>query len=92
MFEHQNKKQFHAHWLIPGSHTLLQELAPSQSLFLIEQCDTLLLDCIFQKCNVQALSFNEDESNCQDSGNKDYFFYGFGSSLSCDNSIADIPF
>ncbi|THH29585.1 hypothetical protein EUX98_g4594 [Antrodiella citrinella] len=60
-FEEEGRKLFHAQWYQPGSQILLQETAHSQALFLMNECDDLDLDCIYQKCNLRVLEPSDEE-------------------------------
>ena len=52
---------FHVQWYQHGSQILLQETAHSQGLFLINECDNLSIDCIYQKCNLRVLEPSDEE-------------------------------
>ena len=51
----------HVQWYQPGSATLLQEVAHPQSLYLIDECDDILVKAIYKKCQVHHLAPSEDE-------------------------------
>lgn len=73
MFERKGKKYFHGQWYQHGAYTILQESAHPQSLFLIEECEDQLLECIYQKCNLHTLSVSEDEKIHTESGDYNLF-------------------
>lgn len=60
-FEVKGAKMFHGQWFQHGAQILLQELAHPQGLFLIDECEDLPVDVIYQKANVQELQLTEDE-------------------------------
>ncbi|KAI0077119.1 S-adenosyl-L-methionine-dependent methyltransferase [Panus rudis PR-1116 ss-1] len=76
-FEKKNQKYFHAQWFQQGTRTILQETAHPNSLFLLDECDDLLVDCIFQKCNLRELDVNEDEASYKPTGMHNDFFTGY---------------
>lgn len=51
----------HVQWYQAGSGTLLQELAHSKSLYLIDECDSINISALYQKCSVHVLGVSEDE-------------------------------
>ena len=44
---------FHGQWLEPGSHTIQEEAAHPNSLYLILECADIPIGAIVSKCNVQ---------------------------------------
>ncbi|KAK7034044.1 hypothetical protein VNI00_012475 [Paramarasmius palmivorus] len=54
-------KMFHGHWFQHGSRTILQEVAHTKSLFLLDSCDNNTVATIFRKCTVKCLSLEENE-------------------------------
>ncbi len=73
MFERRGKKYFHGQWYQHGAYTILQESAHPQSLFLIEECEDQLLECIYQKCNLHTLRVTEDERVHTEAGDYNLF-------------------
>lgn len=51
----------HVQWYQAGSDTLLQETAHPKSLYLIDECDSVSVNALYQKCNVRLLAASEDE-------------------------------
>ncbi|TFY78084.1 hypothetical protein EWM64_g5932 [Hericium alpestre] len=81
MFERDGKKWFHGQWYSHGSKTLLQELAHSRSLYIMNLCDDIELSTVIQKCNVVQLAIDEVEPAEDESSAENNFFE---SSLSWD--------
>lgn len=50
-----SRKMFHGQWYQHGSRLLLQEMAHPRALYLLDSCDSMPLDCIYQKCSVTAV-------------------------------------
>ncbi|KAA1469421.1 S-adenosyl-L-methionine-dependent methyltransferase [Dentipellis sp. KUC8613] len=61
MFEDKGKKWFHGQWLSHSSKTILQEVAHSHRLFLMDICDDIELGSIIKKANVRQLHLDEIE-------------------------------
>ncbi|TFY70272.1 hypothetical protein EVG20_g2746 [Dentipellis fragilis] len=75
MFEHSGKKWFHGQWLSHSCKTILQEVAHSHRLFLMDICDDIELSSIIKKANVRQLHLDEVEP-CEDGSSiENSFFY-----------------
>jgi hypothetical protein len=48
---------FHGQWLEPGSHTIQEEAAHPNSLYLILECADIPIGAIFSKCNIQPFHY-----------------------------------
>lgn len=48
---------FHGQWLEPGSHTIQEEAAHPNSLYLILECADIPIGAIVSKCNVQPFHY-----------------------------------
>ncbi|KAJ7134729.1 S-adenosyl-L-methionine-dependent methyltransferase [Mycena epipterygia] len=57
----QPTKKLHGVWFAHGSETILQQVAHSQELFLLEECDDINVSSIFRKCDVRKLWLEEVE-------------------------------
>ena len=78
---------FHGQWLEPGSHTIQEEAAHPNSLYLILDCADIPIGAITSKCNVQPFhhttslpTFNIHQPN-------DFFtrYYRYSHSVPCAN-------
>lgn len=54
-YDKEGRPSFHAIWLDPGSRTVLEEQAHSQELFLLSECDSMLVECILATAVVAHL-------------------------------------
>lgn len=70
------RKFFHARWLQHGSQTILQETAHSNSLFWLNECDNVPMECIFAHCDLRKLGLGDDEP--PDDGENDNVFFTNG--------------
>ena len=48
---------FHGQWLEPGSHTIQEEAAHPNSLYLIMECADIPIGAIVSKCNIQPFHY-----------------------------------
>lgn len=48
---------FHGQWLEPGSHTIQEEAAHPNSLYLIMECTDIPIGAIVGKCNIQPFHY-----------------------------------
>ena len=77
MFESDDphrSKMFHAQWYMHGAQIMLQEAAHPQGLFLVDECDDMPLDTIYQRANIRVLATTEHEPELTESPCHNDFF------------------
>ncbi|KAF9792170.1 S-adenosyl-L-methionine-dependent methyltransferase [Thelephora terrestris] len=52
------ERMFHGQWLVPGSHTIQEEAAHPNSLYLILECTDIPIGAIVSKCNIQPFHYS----------------------------------
>ncbi|KAJ7459958.1 S-adenosyl-L-methionine-dependent methyltransferase [Mycena latifolia] len=70
----QPTKKLHGVWFAHESQTILQEVAGSQELFVLEECDDINVSSIFRKCDVRQLRPEEEPPNDGDENATSYFY------------------
>ena len=71
--EEDGTKVFHGRWYTHGVFTMLQETAHPQELYLLDECDRIALDTVYQKVNLRILEPDESEPITQSGVYNDFF-------------------